>query len=76
MKQRLTMQIHVDGGWHVTGAPELAAAVRDALVEKADLVGQIPDVAGQYEVPEEVVSRACRRAGEIAGMLRALAGGR
>jgi serine/threonine-protein kinase HipA len=60
----------------VTGEPEIAAAVRDALVEKADLVGEIPDVAGQYEVPEEVVSRACRRAGEIAGMLRALAGGR
>lgn len=60
----------------VTGEPQIAAAVRDALVENADRFAQIPDLAGRYEAPEQVISRACRRAGEIAAMLSALAGGR
>jgi serine/threonine-protein kinase HipA len=59
----------------VTGQPEIAAAVRGALAQKADLFARLPEIARRYSVPDEVISHACRRAGEIAGMLGALAEG-
>lgn len=57
----------------VTGESAIAAAVREALVDKAARIEMVPEIARRYEVPKEVISRACRRAGDIASMLRALA---
>ena len=57
----------------VTGESAIAAAVREALVDKAARIEMVPEIARRHEVPKEVISRACRRAFDIASMLRALA---
>ncbi len=56
----------------VTGEAAIGAAVYAALKEKADTMSRLPDMIGLFEVPTEVVSRACRRVSQIADMLRAL----
>ena len=46
----------------VTGDSSIVAALRDALVGKADLLAQMPKLAERYHVPKKVISRACARA--------------
>lgn len=59
----------------VTGAPEIEAAVRAALTGKAERVAGLPELARRHGVPEEVIARACRHAGEVAEGLRELGRG-
>jgi hypothetical protein len=51
----------------VTGQPEIAAAVRGALAQKADLFARLPEIARRYSVPDEVISHACRQRGPMPG---------
>jgi serine/threonine-protein kinase HipA len=56
----------------VTGKPEIGARLRDALLDRAELVADLHHVAARHHVEPDVSNRACRYATEVAAELEAL----